>query len=92
MKIPPNHGRDFHCVVRPREESDLDLGIRSPSFYPLNYGGNMYTLSELERSIKDTHFREKLVVQTINGFRAFVYLAQCLADCLLLLERGPRGE
>ena len=24
--------------LSPREESDLDLGIRSPSFYPLNYG------------------------------------------------------
>ena len=25
-------------VRSPREESNLDLGIRSPSFYPLNYG------------------------------------------------------
>ncbi|KKU09649.1 MAG: hypothetical protein UX14_C0040G0006 [Parcubacteria group bacterium GW2011_GWF1_45_5] len=39
-----NHGHpEPRTVLCPREESNLDLGIRSPLFYPLNYEGRTPT-------------------------------------------------
>lgn len=39
--LPLNYGRHVFNKC-PREESNLCLGIRNPSFYPLNYRGIIF--------------------------------------------------